>query len=123
MTPSDLALAAITTAIGAIIGLAISFYFFHRGTARQKIVISLEQLAHIDPSTVGVQVEMKVGTKAVTNLLLIEIIVTNHGPGDVLVADADDLTNTHLDHASNYRSTFAHSQIRGIPMDRSRPLT
>jgi len=56
----------------------------------------MAQLAHIDPSTVGVQVEMRVGTRDVTNLLLLEVVVTNRGPGDMIVEDASDASKHQL---------------------------
>lgn len=76
--------------IGAVISLVTSVYFFRRGATRSKIAIGMALLAHIDPSTAGVLVKMKVGTREVTNLLLLEVIVTNRGPHDLLVMDADD---------------------------------
>jgi hypothetical protein len=96
VTTPDLALATITTIVGAIMGLAGSYWFFRRGAARTKIAIGMEELAHIDPATVGVRVEMKVGTREVNNLLLLEVVVTNQGPNDIHVKDADDASKHHL---------------------------
>ena len=53
VTTADLVLAVVTTVVGAIAGLVVSYYFFRRGAARPKIIIGMAQLAHIDPSTVG----------------------------------------------------------------------
>jgi hypothetical protein len=97
VSTSELALATATTVVGAIIGLAISYYFFRRGgAARPTIIIGMEERAHIDPATVGVKVEMKVGTTKVTNLLLLELVVTNRGPRDLVVEDANDPTKHSL---------------------------
>jgi hypothetical protein len=92
VTIPDLALLA----IGAVISLVTSLYFFRLGAARSKIVIGMALLAHIDPSTAGVLVKMKVGSREVTNLLLLEVIVTNRGPHDILVTDADDVAKHPL---------------------------
>lgn len=90
MTPADIAITVASTAVGGLLGFLTSWYFFRRGAGRPTVMISLAEIAHIDPSTVGVRVDMKVGRMEVTNLLLLEVSVTNKGPGDVDVADADN---------------------------------
>lgn len=97
MNASDLLLAGTTTLVGAGLGLGTAYYFFRRGgAARPKIVIGLEEIARIDPGTVGVQVQMKVGTTEITNLVLLEVSVTNRGPRDLVIDDANDLSKHPL---------------------------
>jgi hypothetical protein len=56
-----------------LIGTLVSYYFFRvSGSARQKIYIELNEIAHIDPAAVGVQVKMKIDTTEVSNLLVLE---------------------------------------------------
>ncbi|UOZ10225.1 hypothetical protein [Amycolatopsis sp. WQ 127309] len=97
MSTADLVLAGSTTLIGALIGLAISYYFFRvGGAARLKIVIGLTEVARIDPATVGVQVKMKIGTTEISNLLVLEVTIQNRGAKDLVVEGAEDSSKHEL---------------------------
>lgn len=97
MSTEDLVLAGATTLVGALLGLAISYYFFRvGGAARLKIVIGLEEVARIDPATVGVQVKMKIGTMEISNLLVLEVTVQNRGAKDLVIKDAEDSSQHDL---------------------------
>lgn len=97
MSGADIAITVGTTVIGVLTGFVISYYFYRRGgAARPRVVIGLEEVAQIDPATVGVQVKMKIGTIEVSNLLVLEVIIRNRGPHDLVVADADDPTKHDL---------------------------
>lgn len=79
-----------TTVVGAVIGVLTTYYFFRRGSVRLGLVVHLEERVRIDPSTAGVEVEMRVGPRRVTNLRVLEVSVTNRGPRDLVVPDAAD---------------------------------
>jgi hypothetical protein len=91
LSDSELVLTVVTTVIGAIIGIITAHYYYRKGgAARAALVITMEERARIDPSTVGVRVDMKIGTITVTNLVVLEIAVTNRGHRDLVVDDASD---------------------------------
>ncbi|UOX86049.1 hypothetical protein MUY14_30320 [Amycolatopsis sp. FBCC-B4732] len=91
MSTAELILAAVTTIIGGLIGLAVSYYFFRvGGAARLKVVTGLDEVARIDPATIGVQVKMKIGTTDISNLLVLEVSVENRGAKDLVIEGADD---------------------------------
>jgi hypothetical protein len=79
LTATDIGVAAATTVIGVVGGFWISRYFFRRGSLPLKLVVDMVEQARIDPAKVGVRVPMKVGTIEVSNLVVYEIAVTNHG--------------------------------------------
>ena len=91
MSSAEVLLTVISTVVGALIGLATSHYYFRRGlSAGPQMVISLTEQARIEPATVGVKVEMKVGPIEVTNLVVLEVAVSNPGDKNLDVKDADD---------------------------------
>src|SRR5215475_14112284 len=91
MSADTVALTVAGPLLGAALGWAIAYYFFKRGgSTRPRLLIGLVEVARIDPSTVGVRVEMKVGTIQVSNIVLLEVTVANRGPHDIIVLDADD---------------------------------
>lgn len=59
-------------------------------SAGPQMVISLTEQARIEPATVGVKVEIKVGPIEVTNLVVLEVAVSNPGDKNLDVKDADD---------------------------------
>lgn len=87
---------AASTVLGASIGFVTSWYFFLRGTARSRVSVCLSEVASIDPSTVGVAVDMKIGAIRISNLRVLELSLHNKGPGDVDVLDAGDETRQDL---------------------------
>ncbi len=88
---TDLQQGILFTVLGALLSAVIGLVFYRRGGgARSKVRVGLAELAHIDPSTVGVRVEMRVGGRDVSNLLVLEVQVGNAGPRDVVVPDAGD---------------------------------
>lgn len=93
MTLQELLVGLFWAAVGGGIGWFTSWVFYRRGSARRRLEIGLRELAHIDPATLGVQLEMRVGAQSVTNLYVLEVTVTNRGPGDLVVADATDLAH------------------------------
>jgi len=77
--------------VGALIGLAISHYYFRRGlSAGPQMIVSLTEKVRIEPATVCVKVEMKVGPIEVTTLVVLEVAVRNPGDKSLDVKDADD---------------------------------
>lgn len=96
MTSSDLWLAGVTSLLGLLGGWAISRFYFRKGSPRIKLNVGVVEQAHIVPETLGVRVQMKVGTKAVSNLYVYEISVTNRGPHDLEISDAEDETKHGL---------------------------
>jgi len=91
LSSAEVLLTVISTVVGALIGLATSHYYFRRGlSAGPQMVISLTEQARIEPATVGVKVEMKVGPIEVTNLVVLEVAVSNPGDKNLDVKDADD---------------------------------
>ena len=93
---SEVVTNAVSTVLGALIGFVTSWYFFLRGTARSRVSVCLSEVANIDPSTVGVAVDMKIGATRVSNLMVLELSLHNRGPGDVDVLDAGDETRQDL---------------------------
>jgi len=82
---------------GIVAGLLGGWYFFRRGgAARTKVVIGLEERSRIDPETLGIGVRMKVGVSEVTNILIFELTVANHGPADIEEADPEDESRQYL---------------------------
>ncbi|GAB3156022.1 hypothetical protein GCM10027258_61830 [Amycolatopsis stemonae] len=97
MSTAELVLSGVTTLIGGLIGLGISYYFFRvGGAARLKVAIGLDEVARIDPATIGVQVKMKIGTTEISNLLVLEVTVQNRGAKDLVVDGADDASKHEL---------------------------
>ena len=93
MSSAEVLLTVISTVVGALIGLATSHYYFRRGlSAGPQMVISLTEQARIEPATVGVKVEMKVGPIEVTNLVVLEVAVSNPGDKNLDVKDAEGFT-------------------------------
>jgi hypothetical protein len=79
--------------LGALLGGSLSWlvtyrYFKMGGSARSRLAITLSEVARIAPSTVGIRLEMKVGSREVPNLLLFDLTVRNRGPHDIDIADA-----------------------------------
>jgi len=87
---------AVSTVLGALIGFVTSWFFFLRGTARSRVSVCLSEVANIDPSTIGVAVDMKIGATRISNLTVLELSLHNKGPGDVDVLDAADGTRHEL---------------------------
>lgn len=90
MSQSDALISLGSILVGGLIAFFVSRYFFRRGSARSTLVLTLEELAQIDPSTVGVAVEMKVGRFTVSNLLVLELRISNRGPSDIDVSNPND---------------------------------
>ena len=88
---SDVVLTVSSTVLGAVVGALISRYYFHKGASRSRLQICLTEITRLNPATVGVQVKMKVGTIDVTNIVLLEVAVTNKGPNDIVVDDPEDV--------------------------------
>lgn len=92
MSPNDALVALGSLVLGSLASLAIARHYFRRGTRRSTLTLDLRQVAYIDPSTVGVSVEMKVGRLRASNLVLLELVVMNGGPADIQVQNAHDAT-------------------------------
>ncbi len=91
MSTTELIITLVTAVIGALIGIVTAHYYYRKGgAARPGLLVGMEELARIDPSTLGVQVDMRIGTIKVTNLVVLEIAVTNSGHRDLMVRDAAD---------------------------------
>jgi len=91
LSSAEVALTIISTVIGALLGIATSHYYFRRSLAAgPQLVVGLEEKARIDRSTAGTEIRMKVGRIEVTNLVVLEITVSNPGTGNLVVNDADD---------------------------------
>jgi hypothetical protein len=91
LSSAEVLLTVISTVVGALIGLATSHYYFRRGlSAGPQMIIRLTEKARIEPATVGVKVEMKVGPIEVTNLVVLEVEVSNPGDRSLDIKDADD---------------------------------
>jgi hypothetical protein len=91
LSSAEVLLTVISTVVGALIGLATSHYYYRRGlSAGPRMVVGLTEKARIEPATVGVKVEMKVGPIEVTNLVVLEVAVSNPGDKNLDLKDADD---------------------------------
>lgn len=91
MSSTELIITLVTVVIGALIGIVTAHYYYRMGgAARPCLIVAMEERARIDPSTVGVQVDMKIGTIEVTNLVVLDIAVTNKSHRDLVVEDATD---------------------------------
>jgi hypothetical protein len=91
LSTAEVVLTVVTTVLGALVGVLTSHIYFKRGlSSGPQLVVGLVEKARIDPSTVGVKVEMKVGSLQVTNLVVLEVTVSNPGGGNLSIADADD---------------------------------
>lgn len=88
---NDLLLNGVLAIVGLLGGLAISHFYYRRGgAARPRLTISLEEKARIDPATVGVQIEMKVGKIKVANLVVLDVVVRNPSYRDLAARNPTD---------------------------------
>jgi hypothetical protein len=91
LSTAEIALTVITTVLGIVAGVVTSHYYFRREVdSEPRLVVGLTETARLNPASVGVKVEMKVGSITVGNLVVLRLTVTNRGRTDVVVPDAED---------------------------------
>lgn len=78
----------------SVFGCGFALWAYFRGGGRRSVLrIGMIVESVIDPSTIGVAINMRIGRYDVKNLTILKITVKNEGPGDIEVPDPEGETH------------------------------